>query len=138
MELLPILIVAIIIIVAVVLITSKKPAEQYPASYAYQYNYQPFYLSSQAQQNWMKPAIEICKPRAASECGGVPFDQRIGCIQHALQSCLQSNSKRISQDCSADLPKTMCKHHCTNPESCSLCMQYVKAFGVCSKPDLMG
>ena len=136
MELLPIVIV-VIIVIAVVIATSKKPSEQYPASYAYQYNYQPFYLSSQAQQVWMKPAVEICKPRAASECKDVPYEQRVGCIQRALTSCLRSNANRISQDCSAELPKTMCKHSCKNPESCSLCMQYVKAFGVCSKPDLM-
>ena len=132
----PILAIAIIMIIVVVLATSKK-SESYPASYAYQFNVQPFYLSPQSTKLWMNPATKLCKDRATSECKNLPYEQRIACVQQALQSCMQSNAQRISKECVANIPTTICKHQCKDPSKCTQCSQYVQAFGVCSKPDLM-
>jgi hypothetical protein len=134
------LLVSIVVITALITLTPKHPeALKNPnASYAYQNNIQPFWISPQAQNLWTEPAMRLCHSRVAAACDSLPLDQKIGCVQQNLMECTSSNQAVISRMCKQNIPDTICNKHCSHPASqrCKNCQLYVQRFGVCSKPDL--
>lgn len=130
-------IILVIIVIYIVISPSTLPPKVEGVR-GYQNFIQPFWLSPQAQQLWMEPAMNLCQSRVASECSGLPYIERIGCVQQKLLECEKANEKVINKQCSDQLPSTICRNKCAHPSSleCIKCKQYVKRFGVCSKPDL--
>jgi hypothetical protein len=130
--------IVIVVIVIYVMLSPTKLSQRVEGIRGYQNFIQPFWLSPQAQKLWMKPAINLCHSRVSSECSGLPYEQRIGCVQQKLMECENANEQVINNSCSAQLPNTICRKRCSHPNSldCIKCKQYVQRFGVCSKPDL--
>ena len=134
-------IVLLVLVVLVLFQLYKQNQENFDdpnAAYAYQYNIQPFWLSDQSVQLWMKPGLELCKKRVAAECASEDDVSRIGCVQAKLKDCLIRNQHYISRKCKESIPSTICSKHCENSFSneCQQCFNYVQRFDVCKKPDL--
>ncbi len=131
----------IVVVLSLVVLSClmKQDSEHFEASRAYQNNVQPFYLSPQAMDLWIQPAMELCKERVAAQCANLPIESRIGCVQKNLYMCEMMNRNKVSAVCSAKIPETICKRHCsTNRGSaaCKNCINVVQAKGVCSTPQL--
>lgn len=127
-------VIAVVVVVLWYLYTRKEMFDP-NATYAYQNNVQPFYLSREAVNLWSTPAKKLCTDRAKAECGKLPYVDRIGCMQQAMIRCEQANAASITTQCVAKIPETICKNKCKfGKECCDSCIGTVRAMGVCSTP----
>jgi hypothetical protein len=134
-----VVVVALLFIASVIILTNKEKFvfnddTIYP--YAYQNNLQPVYLSRYAMELRNKPALELCKNRVQAQCSQVHPLYKTECILNSMRKCRKVNNKTIYQSCVDSLPSTICRNSCVKgKQSCSCCVQYMKANGVCQRPD---
>lgn len=127
--------VIVALVILLLFLYSQREMFDPNATYAYQNNVQPFYLSREAVNLWTAPAKKLCTERVRAECGKLPYVDRIGCMQQALLKCEQINAATISSQCVAKIPDTICKNKCKfGKECCESCIGIVRAMGVCSTP----
>jgi len=132
-------VIVLLAIASIIILTKKEKFVMndftiYP--YAYQNNIQPIYLSRYAMDLRNKPAMELCKDRAKSQCSQVHPLYKTECILNSMRKCRKVNNKTIFQKCADSLPSTICKNSCMKgKQPCDCCVQFMKANNVCARPD---
>ena len=137
-------IVILSLLVCLVYLLVSRPSEKFTdlglQSYAYQNNIQPFYLSPESVNLWMKPSYELCKPRAQAACSAANSIDRPGCVLQSLRNCQVANTSKISDMCKASIPQTLCKKQCqSNPNQllCKECQAVALMYDVCKQPAIL-
>ena len=117
---LPIILSVFITIIVVIMITKKETYPTLPPSIA----------------AYMNPANQMCIPRVSTQCRGLDYADRIGCVQENMLKCLNNseNSTSISRQCLSDVCEGQGK--CKNPQECYKCRKLALFNGICAKPDL--
>lgn len=126
-------IVAVILILCLLRMINTE--EQYIQAQTYDHGLQPFALSKQAVDLYMKKSYELCIPRVKAECGDT--NPSLTCVQKAMYECQEANKYGITEACGKELPSGICKNACEHGQdamSCQTCLGGAKASGICQPP----
>ena len=84
---------SVLLIFVLVLTQTKICTENYDATYAYQFNKYPRWLSRFNATRGPREAQfhNVCNARVAAQCRGLPYVSRVGCVLQNLEQCKRLN-----------------------------------------------